>query len=164
MLIARRRFLRIGGLSGLALAFPFGASAATLQIHRFTAANGKKNGPGDSTKASRDSHIDSLQGLDQASFAAQLNSQFQLLRNDVPQSTQLVLAGIFDFKGANRNNTTTALTQESFSLTFRSTEAFPLVQDVYTLRHARLGTFSLLLVPGSADGQTFEAVINRLHA
>lgn len=163
MLVARRRFLRIGGLSGLALAFPFPANAGSLAFGGRNAANLSTKAPEDIAKGPLDLRVDNLRDLDQASFTAQLNSHFQLLKNDVVQSTQLILATIFDFKAACRNSNTAALTRESFSLSFRDTGNSPFAQGVYTLRHAQLGTFSLLLVPGHSDDQTYEAVINRLH-
>lgn len=146
------------------MAFPFGAHAGSLALGAANATSLLPNAPENLANRPIDRRVDSLSDLDQASFEGQLNSHFQLLKGDALQSMQLKLTEIFDFKAANGNSATVALTQESFSLIFHGTENSLLAQNVYTLRHPQLGEFSLLLVPRHADGHSYEAVINRLHA
>lgn len=54
--------------------------------------------------------------------------------------------------------------QECFSLTFAGSLRGPLVQDVYSVEHFALGTFTLLItVVGKQDRRIlYEAVINRI--
>jgi hypothetical protein len=49
-----------------------------------------------------------------------------------------------------------------FMLSFLGTLPKPLPQDTYTFEHARLGKFSLLIVPDKDGEQTYTATINRL--
>ncbi|HMF56714.1 MAG TPA: hypothetical protein VK619_10260 [Pyrinomonadaceae bacterium] len=54
---------------------------------------------------------------------------------------------------------------EGYALTFRGSHSNPLAQDTYTLEHARLGTFSMMLVPVISKDKSarhYEAVVNRL--
>ena len=55
--------------------------------------------------------------------------------------------------------------KECFSIVFLGPRSLPLRQDTYTITHAAMGTFQLLVVPGSPkdpSGRHYEAVINRL--
>ena len=55
--------------------------------------------------------------------------------------------------------------KECFSIVFQGPRSLPLRQDTYTITHATMGTFQLLVVPGSQkdpSGRHYEAVINRL--
>lgn len=49
-----------------------------------------------------------------------------------------------------------------FLLSFLGTLPKPLPQGTYNFEHARLGKFSLLIVPGKSGQETYTAVINRL--
>ena len=53
--------------------------------------------------------------------------------------------------------------QDGFTLTFRGQRARPLAQETYTVKHAVLGTFPLLLVPVGRARVHYEAVFNRLR-
>src|ERR1041384_7348924 len=55
--------------------------------------------------------------------------------------------------------------RDCFSLVFQGPRNLPLRQETYTIQQSRLGSFQLLLVPGTskdAFGPHYEAVINRL--
>jgi hypothetical protein len=56
-------------------------------------------------------------------------------------------------------------TRDCFSLTFRGPADLALRQDTYTVQHAKLGRFSLFIVPGDADrtARQYVAIINRLN-
>ena len=55
--------------------------------------------------------------------------------------------------------------QDAFALVFRGSHRAPLLQETYTLTHAALGTFLLLVVPVGLVRQQpyYEAVLNRLR-
>jgi hypothetical protein len=55
--------------------------------------------------------------------------------------------------------------QDAFALVFRGSHRAPLLQETYTLTHAALGTFLLLVVPVGMVRQRpyYEAVVNRLR-
>ena len=55
--------------------------------------------------------------------------------------------------------------RECFSLVFQGPRNLPLRQETYTIQQSRMGSFQLLLVPGTNNdpsGLHYEAVINRL--
>jgi hypothetical protein len=56
--------------------------------------------------------------------------------------------------------------KEAFSLTFRASAETSLTQKTFMIEHAKLGMFSLFIVPIVAkdkNNRYYEAVINRLH-
>ena len=58
---------------------------------------------------------------------------------------------------------TTSIQQtDGFVLIFTASLPKPLPQGTYDFEHARLGTFSLLITPGGAGFQSYNAVINHL--
>jgi hypothetical protein len=52
---------------------------------------------------------------------------------------------------------------DAFSLVFRAPRSVSLAQDTYTVKHAILGTFALMLVPVGREHVHYEAVFNRLR-
>jgi hypothetical protein len=106
--------------------------------------------PGDSVAAQNDV----LSNYSKAAFKSHVNSIFEM--QTAFGVVEVTLVQVDDLQ-STRNG-------EAFSLLFRGGSR-PLKQDTYVLKHASLGTFSLLLVPTRADrngAQGYLATINRL--
>ena len=103
-----------------------------------------------------------LSALTYAQFAAQRNSRFVVkppARNCL--ELELVEANLHAARpGAP------GMSGESFSLVFAGPSAPALPQGTYPFEHQELGSFSLFIVPVSADPQRvcYEAVFNRRAA
>jgi len=96
--------------------------------------------------------------LDRAAFQAHLNSDFLIGVTKVP----IKLIDVVDL-GSKR---TADGKKEAFSLTFRASAETTLPQNTFMIEHAKLGMFSLFIVPIVARDKSnryYEAVINRLH-
>jgi hypothetical protein len=106
---------------------------------------------------------DPLYNLTSDMFRENLNTKFSFSLGDVK-------LGLFMLIAVNDLNPPTVrehLTngRECFSLVFQGPRNLPLRQETYTIQQSRLGSFQLLLVPGTskdAFGPHYEAVINRL--
>ena len=88
-------------------------------------------------------------------FAENLNTNFDVLCSD-GQTFTLKLAEVSKLKLSNRT--------ECFSLLFESPLDWFLLQGMHTLKHERMGTFELFLVPVFKEETCFvyEALFNRL--
>jgi hypothetical protein len=138
MTTSRRNFLRNGAIGALAAGVSLGVSKEGFA-------------------ASAGSEFPELP--DMAAFQAQLKTDFLIGRSKVPiRLVDVLKLGSKRAVGGKR---------EAFTLTFRADPKPPLKQETYTIEHARLGTFSMLLVPivsKDKEARYYEAVINRLHA
>ncbi|SRR6266545_5178731 len=137
MTTSRRIFLRNGAIGALAAGVSLGVS--------------KKSFAG-----SAGSEFPELP--DMAAFQAQLKTDFLIGRSKVP--IRLVNVLKLGSKRAADGK------REAFTLTFRADPKPPLKQETYTIEHARLGTFSMLVVPvvsKDKEARYYEAVVNRLH-
>jgi hypothetical protein len=156
MATSRRHFLQDAAIVAAATAFPCGALAA------IPAAIDNEN---------------ALANLSAATFEPWIQSRFEVSRNSRSEGSLLLIA-VNEAKpvkaGATPGNRTvgpgisplSALTTpkvDSFTLQFQRTGA-PLPQETYTLKHAWLGTFQLLLVPSGIGGRisTCSAVFSLL--
>ena len=76
-----------------------------------------------------------------------------------------VQAGIAKIQ-AGRTRLVGATAGECFTLSFAGPQKQPLPQGTYAFDQAKLGKFSLFIVPGTADksGQHYLAVVNRVRA
>jgi len=96
---------------------------------------------------------------DMAAFQAHLRTDFLIGKSRVPIRLINVL------KVGSKQ--TAEGKKEAFTLTFRADPKPFLKQETYTIEHAKLGTFSMLLVPvvsKDKNARYYEAVINRLHS
>jgi len=96
---------------------------------------------------------------DMAAFQAQLKTDFMIGKSKLPVRLIDVLK-----LGSARS---AVGKREAFALTFRADLKPSLKQETYTFEHAKLGAFSMLLVPivsKDKDARYYEAVINRLHS
>jgi hypothetical protein len=137
MTTSRRNFLRTGTIGALAAGVSLGVSKASFA-------------------ASASSGVPELP--DMAAFQAQLKTDFLIGRSKVP--IRLVNVLKLGSKSAFSGK------KEAFTLTFRASLRPSLQQETYLIEHARLGTFSMLLVPivsKDKEARYYEAVINRLH-
>ncbi len=99
-------------------------------------------------------------GLSKAAFMAELNTDFFL--NDPSGICKVKLVAVEDL----RRTAEFGNRKEAFSLLFRGSRTPIMKQDTYLIEHARLGTFSFLLVPmrtTDKNAPLYEAIINQLH-
>jgi len=98
-------------------------------------------------------------GLSRSYFRDLLDERFSA-RGEAASVT-LVLTAVRDLPQAEGHGLVDS--EECFLLRFRGSARRPLEQGTYTLRHFRLGSFSMFLVPlGVRRGsRVYEAVINR---
>ena len=160
MPVSRRSLLRNSILTAIAFtAGPFRAWSATTD-------NSSPTGQSTITDGS-------LANLDRAAFTSALGSSFQATPasgqgdpvwlqlttvDDLPAITPPDLSAMAVPPPASSPVPVTS----GFVLSFLGTTSQPLPQDTYTFQSNALGTFSLLLVP-EPDGQTYDAVINRIQ-
>ena len=145
MRFCRRKFLATTTLAAGAV-LPFGG----VSLGQMTASD-------DVVAASGDP----LSRLTWDSFYPYITTKF-VFRDSKGSAVDLQLTEMADtspkgFKATKRG-------EECFSLTFSGSARTPLVQDVYTVEHFALGSFSLLItVAGrTRKNSTYEAVINRI--
>ena len=138
MTTSRRNFLRNGAIGALAAGVSLGISNKTVA-------------------ASAGSNLPELP--DMAAFQAQLKSEFLIGKSKVP--IRLIDVVKHGSKKTMLGN------KEAFTLSFRGTLKPSLKQETYTIEHAKLGAFSMLVVPvvsKDKEARYYEAVINRLHS
>jgi hypothetical protein len=92
-------------------------------------------------------------------FRKYLGTKFYLMR---PGATDTVKLTAVKSSVVSKNITARSKRAECFTLTFQLPSNAP--QATYTVSHPRLGTFSLLLVPGNNDKaeSLLHAVVNRI--
>ncbi len=153
MSISRRGFLQAGMLAAVAAGTPLRALAQADD----EAAQGKGAPLEPIPYASR---LDPVFYLKQSSFAPYLNTQFRA-RGANKQAATLTLVAVNDLRaGKTKQN------EDAFSLLFTGPRTNALTQDIYQLKHAALGEFSLLLVRVQMrdEGRAYyEAIINRMQ-
>jgi len=99
-------------------------------------------------------------GLSKAAFLAQLNTDFHVNETTAKLKVKLVAVEDLPQTRAFGNG------KEGFSLLFRGNQTSVLKQNTYFIEHARLGSFSFLLVPIMTPDKSapyYEAIINHLH-
>lgn len=140
MSTSRRDFLKKGSLVALAAGIPLSLAEKVMAKEPLAAPEGL--------------------GLSKAAFRAQLNTDF--LVNDGTAKRKVRLFAVEDLSQSNKFGNG----KEGFSLLFRGDQTSRLVQNTYFIEHARLGSFSFLLVPILAQDKSapqYEAIINHLH-
>jgi hypothetical protein len=140
---SRRKFLKAGMLAALFAAVPLKNVRGQSWTDR-----------SDNPAAGSPDQNDPLANYTKATFISYLNSVFQL--HTVSGIVAVTLTQVDDLTAAKGG--------ECFSLLFRGGSR-GLGQNTYTMDHAALGTFRLLLVPVGADdngAQGYLATINRL--
>lgn len=161
MAVSRRSLLQHSILAAVAFAVgPFRAWGDTTNDTSST--QGQSNVTGGS-----------LTDLDRAAFTGAVGSSFQVSPasgqgnsvwlqlttvDDLPEITPPDLGAMTVQPPANSPVPATS----GFVLSFLGTTSQPLSQGTYTFQGDTLGSFSLLLVP-RPDGQTYDAVINRVQ-
>jgi hypothetical protein len=142
MSTSRRDFLKKGSLVALVAGIPLSVAGQVIgkELASFSSSDGL--------------------GLSKAAFKAQLNTEF--LVNDGTAKRKIRLFAVEDLSQSNKFGNG----KEGFSLLFRGDQTSTLIQNTYLIEHARLGSFSFLLVPILArdkSARQYEAVINHLH-
>lgn len=143
MSTSRRKFLRTGLIATLFAAVPLKSILGQSWKDR-------DGNPGETPIT----QSDILGNYSKATFTSYLNSIFQL-------QTSL---GIVDVTLTSVDDMPSPKGGECFALLFRG-GSVALSQNTYTVRHASLGTFALLLVPTGSDqngAQGYLATINRI--
>lgn len=157
MAISRRKFLQAGTVIALAAGVPLKAAITSTRTQPEASAQANTDrgvaAPGASAAAAP------LPFYAKATFTAQLNSSF-LIHS---KGSKTVEATLVQVKSMGPSPDKQAAGRECFALVFNGGVKLP--QDVYSLEHAALGKFSLLLVPNGKDkkGWYYEALINRLN-
>ena len=145
MSTSRRKFIRTGLLATLFAAVPL----KTILGQSWKDRDGN---PGETPVVQGDA----LGNYSKATFVSYLNSIFQL-------QTSL---GIVNVTLARVDDMPAPKGGECFTLLFRGGD-HALSQNTYTVSHASLGTFALLLVPAGSDqngAQSYVATLNRISA
>jgi len=140
MSTSRRDFLKKGSLVALVAGVPLSLVERTLAKESLASSAGL--------------------GLSKAAFMAQLNTEFFLNETTTKRKVKLVAVEDLCQTRAFRKG------QEGFSLLFRDDQKSMLKQNTYLIEHARLGTFSFLLVPIMTPDKSvrhYEAIINHLR-
>lgn len=103
---------------------------------------------------------DTLSQLSWGSFYTYVGTTFTF-RDGSGNVVDLRLAEMTDHMAAGKGNLN--LRGEAFSLVFSGPAGSPLRQDVYSVEHFALGSFSLLITEGATikRRKSYEAVINR---
>jgi hypothetical protein len=143
MSTSRRKFLRTGLLATLFATIPLKSILGQSWKDR-------DGNPGETPVT----QSDVLGNYSKATFLSYLNSIFQLQTSF--GIVTVTLASVDDMPAPKGG--------ECFTLLFRGGSR-ALSQNTYTISHASLGTFALLLVPGGADqngAQSYVATLNRI--
>jgi len=140
MSTSRRDFLKKGSLVALVAAVPVSLAERALAKGSLATSAGL--------------------GLSKAAFLAELNTDFSL--NDSNGVSRVKLVAVEDLRRTGK----VVAGKEGFSLLFKGGRTTVVKQDTYLIEHARLGTFSFLLVPMRAtdkDAPLYEAIVNQLQ-
>jgi len=143
MSTSRRKFIRTGLLATLFAAVPLKTILGQSWKNR-------DGNPGETPVT----QSDVLGNYSKATFISYLNSIFQLQTSF--GIVAVTLASVDDMPSPKGG--------ECFTLLFRGGD-YALSQNTYTVSHASLGTFALLLVPAGADqngAQSYVATLNRI--
>lgn len=146
MMKGRRQFLRECSLTMLAVSF-----APTTVI-------GRPWFPSLKTMPIEDLHY--------ATFAAHLNTVFQVECGPEQSKVTLELVEASDHEGRSRDMSGASLSGESFSLLFRGPADRLLPQGCHRFSHCEIGRFEMFITPvvsRDPDHITYEAVFNRLQ-
>ena len=146
-MVSRRNFLKKGTLGAVAAGVSIGLTEKAAAIN--------SSGPAAGLAAA-----DAGARLDRAAFASQLNTTFRVKVGNRSLNVKLVEVKDLGSRGEGPNK------REAFALTFRGDRQSALRQETYTIEHARLGSFSFLVVPApprEESARYYVANINRLH-
>lgn len=157
MNLSRRKFVRAGAVS--ALLAGLNLSPAKLIFAQ------QKIAPGKGVFAiPYEAKTDAVFYFSHETFTSYLNTSFRIATLAKGVAFDATLVQVFDYQAQARARKTKTHDGECFSLTFRAGERDTVSQGTYKFVHPALGRFSLFVVPGtpSADGITYEAVINHL--
>jgi len=142
--VSRRKFIQIGAVAAVATGIPLSAAA-------------KNSNSSLSSLAGTLLNVEDTSSLNMATFKANVNTVFTL-SNEKGETSNVTLKSVYDWRAAGNRSS-----KECFSLMF-SGSGTSLRQDTYTVKHASLGTFSMLLAPSGMNkrDKKYEAVFNRL--
>ena len=106
---------------------------------------------------------DPLYKITRAMFADNLKTKF-MFRLGEERLAEMTLIAVNDLNPTSFKSDGTNI-RETFSLVFREPSGLSLRQNTYAVKHDKLGTFRLFIVPGenTNEGKQYSAVINRLY-
>lgn len=144
MAISRRKFIQTSAVAAVATGIPLSAAANDSNSSLRSLAGNLLN-------------LNGTSSLNMATFKANVNTVFTL-SNEKGETANVTLKSVYDWRSAGNRSS-----KECFSLMF-SGSGTSLRQDTYTVKHASLGTFSMLLAPSGMNkrDKKYEAVFNRL--
>jgi hypothetical protein len=160
MLISRRKFLQAGAVAAFAVGVPLKTGIVMTGKRSSDPQPAYPNGAQASPTVKSDPvKSGTLASYTKATFAAYVNSLF-LIKS---KHTRAIEVKLIEVNDAGPVPDQQVAGRECFSLIFSGPKK--LRQDVYTIDHAALGKFDLLLVPVGKDkkGSYYEALINRLN-
>jgi hypothetical protein len=162
MNISRRSFLRVGSMIGV--------SAAVLPGTLATIALGQKGqddkfelGTGIGFPIPKSAMSDPVAQITRAMWQQAMGTKFSFSLRGI-KLADMTLWAVTDENPAFVPSKPTS-TRECFSLVFNGPPAPNLGQGTFGIQHAKLGSFSLFVVPGIASGyyRHYEALINRVY-
>ena len=159
MNISRRSFLGAGSKVGLAAIF----SSRICSLAVGQQKPSQQLGTGIGAPIPREVFSDPLYYITRAMFAENLRTKFTFSLGGV-KLTDVTLIEVNDLNPPFiKGNGTTS--RECFSVVFQGPRSLPLRQNTYTIEHARLGKFQLLVVPGDPGKGSlhYGADINRVY-
>jgi len=141
MATSRRDFIKKGSLLAVAAAVPASIAQGAARREVIVPANAEPE-------------------LTKAAFKALVNTEFRISNSRSQLIVKLVdVSDLAHRRGARAG-------KEGFSLLFRGPAESTLPQNTYAIEHAKLGTFSFLLVPVRSKNNNhaaYEAIVNRLY-
>jgi hypothetical protein len=157
MTFSRRKFLRVSSVAALTAGATMGITALgnSSRSGRKSSAEGSPASPRSTGPAAS--------RMTRASFAACLNSTFQLQNADA-SVLPLKLVELKDTVHSAHKKAAAAHGKECFSLAFTAPNHEVLKQNTYRLEHENLGKFDLFISPVTSKrhGEIYEAIINHV--
>jgi hypothetical protein len=163
MTLPRRKFLKSGVLSAISAGVVFGSARAVL-------AQKTKNASATivtdaAASMPMEAQLDPVFRFTRATFDSYVGDIFQA-PDARGQMVSLTLVRVESYKPQRGTRIATAPSRftDCFSLSFRASSELPPFTSIHTVSHPALGSFDLYLTPQrSADGISYEAVINHVH-
>jgi hypothetical protein len=160
--MSRRKFILAGSAVALAAGFPLKNALTSAKQRNLgsTPPSSTQISAKEGTRTLSTVRAGDLSSFTKATFTAQVKSTFRV-QSKPAKPVELSLVEVKDV-GPIPDQRVPG--KECFSLRFRGQAG--LRQSTYTVEHAALGKFALLLVPAGRDkkGTNYEAVINRLNS
>jgi len=160
MTVDRRSFFKGGILATLFAGIP-GAITTFADVLQ------KKPTRASAPRLFRPKSSDNLARLSMDSFSPFIDTPFTLRGVGVKMSSvSVILTRVADLRKSPSEIALANQGRELFSLEFTGPNSNPLPQGMYAFSNASLGTFNLMVVPGTSGNRdaTYQATVNRLYS